>query len=380
MKLKTQDVKSLIKKTFSEWSSDKAPKMAAAMAYYAVFSMGPLLLIAVSVASLFFGEQAARGELLSQISGLIGPSAAQAISGMLKSVQEKQATGITAVVGIGTLLATASGVFAELQDSLNQIWNVRPAKSVGFTGMIKKRLLSFGMVFSIGFLLLVSLVLTSMLELGLKYVGDLIPGAQVVWQIVSFLVSFSLVTALFAAMFRYLPDAKIAWRDLWIGSAITSALFTLGKFGISLYLAHSATASAFGAAASLVILLLWIYYSAQIFFFGAEFTRIYANTYGLGIIPRVGATKVTRPPEQSLNRKDFNVNSFSKNKNRLKSFDDAIKSVNDAEQPLKNEMVKTKLTLSNLLKARKYYIIGSTIVAAITYLIQMRRRKNAEAH
>jgi membrane protein len=380
MKLKTQDVKKLLKKTFSEWSDDKAPKMAAALAYYAVFSMGPLLLIAVSVASVFFGAEAARGELFSQISSLIGPATAEAISGMLKSMQQHQSTGATALVGIGTLLVTASGVFAELQDSLNKIWNVRPAKSVGFTGMIKKRLLSFGMVFSIGFLLLVSLILTSLLEVGLKYLGGLIPGAQFIWQAVSFVVSFSLVTVLFASMYRYLPDAKIAWRDLWTGSAITAALFTLGKFGISLYLAHSATASAFGAAASLVILLLWVYYSAQIFFFGAEFTRIYANDFGLGIIPRVGATKVNEQPVSELNRKDFDVNSFSNRKNKLKTFDDALASVNEAEQPLKNEVVKAKKTLSTILKARKYYILGSTVFAVITYFIQLSRRKHAKTN
>jgi membrane protein len=383
MKFKTQNIKSLFKSTFQEWKDDKAPKMAAAMAYYAVFSMGPLLLIALTVASIFFGEEAARTEMLSQISNMVGSSSSEAIAGMLQNIRNRQQTGLTAIVGIGTLLIAASGVFAELQDSLNRIWEIRPLPTKGFGSMIKKRLLSFGMVFSIGFLLLISLILTSMMEAGLKYVGSMLPGLEFIWQAASFVISFALVTVLFACMFRYLPDAKIAWRDLWKGSAITAAFFTLGKFGISLYLAHSATASTFGAAGSLVILLLWIYYSAQIFFFGAEFTQVYAKQYGQGIVPNAGAEKINKNPDISI-RKDKHVNSDkskSKISSGVKSFDDAVKKINELEQPLKNELLKTKLRFSRFLVARKYYLMATTVLGIAGYFYrQYRRKKYAEAN
>lgn len=383
MKINLQGLKSLFKSTFREWKDDKAPKMAAAMAYYAVFSMGPLLLIALTVASAFFGEEAARTEMLSQISSVVGASTTEAIASMLQNISERQSTGLTAIAGVGMLLLTASGVFAELQDSLNRIWEIKPVPTKGFSALVKKRLLSFGMVFTIGFLLLVSLILTSLLEGFLKNMDGLLPGLEYLWQFLSFGFSFGLVTVLFACMFRYLPDAKIAWRDLWKGSAITAAFFTLGKFGISLYLAHSATASAFGAAGSVVILLLWIYYSAQIFFFGAEFTQVYAKKYGRGIVPNAGAVRINKNPDTSI-RKDEHVKSEkikSKVSSSVKSFDEAVKKIQEIEQPLKNELMKTKLQFSRFLVARKYYILASTVIGVVSYFYRnYRRKKHAEAH
>jgi len=383
MKFETQNVKSLFKDTFQEWKDDTAPKMAAALSYYAVFSMGPLLLIALTVASAFFGEEAARTQMLSQISNIVGAASTEVIAGMLQNIRDKQSTGATAILGVGLLILTASGLFAELQDSLNRIWEIRPLPTKGLGPLIKKRLLSFGMVFSIGFLLLISLILTSVMEAGLKYMGDRIPGADFLWQAFAFIVSFGLVTVLFACMFRYLPDAKIEWRDLWKGSAITAAFFTIGKTGISLYLAHSATASVFGAAGSLVILLLWIYYSAQIFFFGAEFTQVYTKKHGSGIVPNANAERINKNPDASI-RKDENVKSEkikSKISSGVRSFDEAVKKINDLEQPLKNELMKTKLTFARFMVARKYYIMASTVLGIAGYFYrQYKRRKYAEAN
>lgn len=383
MNIKLQNIKTLFKCTFQEWKDDKAPRMAAAMAYYAVFSMGPLLLIALTVASIFFGEEAARTEMLTQISSVVGASTTEAIAGMLQNIRERQSTGLTAVAGVGLLLLTASGVFAELQDSLNRIWEIKPQPTKGLAPLIKKRLLSFGMVFTIGFLLLVSLILTSILEGVLKNMEGLLPGMQYLWQVLSFAFSFALITVLFACMFRYLPDAKIEWRDLWKGSAITAAFFTLGKFGISLYLAHSATASAFGAAGSVVILLLWIYYSAQIFFFGAEFTQVYAKNHGSGIVPNADAVRINKNPDKSF-RKEIHVKSDkikSKVSSSVKSFDEAVKKIQEIEQPLKNELMKTKLQFSRFLVARKYYILASTVLGIASYFYRnYRRKKHAEAH
>jgi membrane protein len=380
MKLKAHDVKSIFKDTFSEWKEDKAPKLAAALSYYAVFSIGPLFLIAVGVASIFFGQSAAQEQIITQAKAFVGDSAAETISGLLRNFQERQAGGPAAIIGLVTLVIAATGVFAELQDSMNSIWEVKPAKIKGVGGIIKKRLLSFGMVLAIGFLLLISLIATTVLEGVMAAI--VLPGGEFIWQAVSFAVTFGLITLLFASMFRYLPDAKIAWRDLWIGAALTALLFTLGKHFISLYLAKNATASAFGAAGSLVVLLLWVYYSAQIFFFGAEFTQTYANTYGSGIVPNEGATSTAGTMDYIHKRKEammkIPVKHAKGTNHKIKTFNDAITAVKATEQPLKNEIRKTRLTVANLMKAKKYYIMASTALAVISYIL--RRRKHAKAH
>lgn len=279
MNSKIEAIKYLSKTTISEWRKDKVPKLAASLAYYTVFSIPPLLLIAMGIAGIFFGEEAARGQVFSQLSGLVGSGAAETVQEIIKNFQQRQNGGIAVFVGFLALLLGATGVFGELQDSLNQIWKVTPKKSKGILGFLRKRWLSFGMILVFGFLLLVSLVMTSLLAAGLKYAGDSVPLVEAAWQGISQLINFALVTFLFAAMFRFLPDAKTAWKDVWVGAAITAILFTIGKFFISLYLGNSATVSAFGAAGSLILLFLWVYYSAQIFFLGAEFTHVYAMAY-----------------------------------------------------------------------------------------------------
>ncbi len=282
----------LLKETFAAWSEDKVPRLGAALAYYTTFSLAPLLLIVVGVAALVFGEEAAQGRIVEQISGLVGEKGAEAIQAMLQSASEETSSGVVAaIVGVVALLFGASGVFGELQDALNTIWGVKPKPGRAILGAIKDRFFSFAMVLAIAFLLLVSLVVTAALAAVGKFGSGLIPEAFL--QALNLAVSLGVVTLLFAMIFKILPDVRIAWRDVWIGAFATAVLFTVGKSLIGLYLGKSAVGSAFGAAGSLVIVLVWIYYSAQILFLGAEITQVHARHYGTGVVPAADAVLVT---------------------------------------------------------------------------------------
>lgn len=289
------DLWALLKLTFARWNEDRIPKLAAALAYYTSFSIAPILIIAIAVASLVFGSDAARGAVSREISGLVGLRIGEGIESLLKSAWQPKA-GLTAtILGAIALVLGASGVFAELQDSLNVIWKVRKKERRGFWGVIRDRFLSFSMVLGIGFLLLVSLVLSA----GLNAVGEAMAGWQGKGATIRLLGSaFSLlaITLLFAASFRILPDAVTRWRDIWVGALLTAGLFSLGKYLIGLYLGKSSLGSTYGAAGSFVLLLLWIYYSSQIFFFGAEFTKTWADTHGLAPKPRAGAIRTPERP------------------------------------------------------------------------------------
>lgn len=284
----------LLKDTFSEWSEDKVPRLAAALAYYTAFALAPLLLIAISVAGLVFGREAASNQIGQQLSGLLGPSAAESVNTMVAAAGADKGGGILAsIIGIVTLLFAASGVFGELQDSLNTIWEVQPKPNQGLLATLKQRFFSFGMVLGVGFLLLISLVLSATLGA----LGGVVSGDQasqsLIWKVVNFVVSFGVITLLFALIYKILPDVKIQWRDVWIGALVTALLFTLGKAAIGWYLGRPGTTSTYGAAGSFVALLLWVYYSAQILFFGAEFTQVYAKAYGSQIEPAENAVPVT---------------------------------------------------------------------------------------
>jgi membrane protein len=269
----------LLKETASEWSSDDAPRLGASLAFYTMLSLGPLLLLAVSGAGLLFGEQAARGQIIEQLHGLIGPEGAQAIQDVLASTVNQKSSGwLATIVGVGTLLFGASGAFGELQAALNRIWNVKPAAGRGVWGIIKSRFFSFTMVLGTGFLLLVSLVVSAGLAALAEFdLGFALPGLATFWQLVNQGVGFGVITLLFAILFKFVPETQVDWRDVWVGAALTAALFTLGKLAIGLYLGHSAFSSTYGAAGSLIALLVWVYYSAQILFFGAEFTQVHAR-------------------------------------------------------------------------------------------------------
>jgi len=269
----------LFKQTFSEFASDKVPRLGAALAYYTIFSIAPLLLITIAIAGLVFGREAAGGQIYAQLRGVLGPESAEMIQKMVEAAAKPKAGSIATIVGVITLLLGASGVIGQLKDALNTIWDVKPP-ATGFMGRLKNYLMNGAMVLGIGFLLLVSLILDSTIAAFGKFAGEHLPGGEGVWQILELVVSFGVITVLFAAIFRFLPDLKLEWRDVWFGAAFTSFLFVIGKFALGLYLGKSAVGSSYGAAGSLVVVLLWVYYASQIVLFGAEFTQVYARTHG----------------------------------------------------------------------------------------------------
>ncbi len=297
--MRPKDVIPLLKQTVSEWVDDKAPTMAAALSYYTIFSIAPVLIIAVAVAGLAFGQEAARGQIQGQLSGLLGETGAKVLQDMMASARKPSAGILATLIGLVVLIFGATGVFAQLQEALDTIWKVEK-KNIkgGLLGFMRTRFLSFAMVLGIGFLLLVSLVLTAALAAVGKFVGGLMPGWETVWQFTNILVSFGVITVLFAMIYKVLPSTPVTWRDVWLGAAVTSLLFSLGKFGIGLYLGKSSVGSSYGAAGSLAILLTWVYYSAQILFFGAEFTYVYSKTQGTRA--RKGPLPNQLDPHQSI--------------------------------------------------------------------------------
>jgi membrane protein len=279
----------LVKHTATEWIDQGVSRMGAALAFYTLFAIAPLFIIVLAIAGLWFGEAAARRELFSQVSGLVGSEGGDAIQALISAANRPKTGAWATVIAVVTLFVGATGVFVQLQDALNSIWGVRRAPGRGLRNFIKDRLLSFALIVGIGFLLLVSLVLSAGLSALGKYMGGLLPVQETLWQGINFVVSFGVITLLFAMIFKLLPDVKIAWRDVWIGAMLTALLFNLGKFLLGLYLGRSSVTSAYGAAGSLVIVLLWVYYSAQILFFGAKFTQLYASQHSSHLEPVPGA-------------------------------------------------------------------------------------------
>jgi membrane protein len=270
----------LLKTTFLEWSRDKVPRMGAALAYYTIFSLAPLLVIAIAIAGFVFGREAVEGRITYEIQGLIGSESARAVQTMIQSAHKPAHGVIATIFGVVILLIGASGVFTEMQDALNTIWKVDTTSKTGVWNMLKYRFLSFGMVLGIGFLLLVSLLLSAALTAVATYASSFLPIPPVAIHAIDFLFSVLFIAALMALIFKLLPDVKIAWGDVWVGAALTSLLFTAGKFLIGFYIGKSVTMSAYGAAGSVVIILAWIYYSAQLLYFGAEFTQVYSEKCG----------------------------------------------------------------------------------------------------
>jgi membrane protein len=278
---RVETIWSLVKESVAAWIEDYAPSMGAALAYYTLFSIAPLLLIVIAIAGVVFGADAAQNAIVGQLEGLIGHEGAVAVQGLLRSASEPTRGAVATAVGAVTLLIGATTVFAELQSALDRVWEVPAAKrATGIWSLLRQRLLSFGMILVLGLLMLVSLVLSAAIAALGKWWGGLFEGWEAVLQLVNFAVSFAIVTALFAAIYKIMPRAQIAWRDVWIGAVVTALLFNVGKFLIGLYLGKSGVTSAFGAAGSLVVLLIWVYYSAQIFLLGAEFTWAYAHAGG----------------------------------------------------------------------------------------------------
>jgi membrane protein len=266
----------LVKQAGYDWYDDKAPRLGAALAYYSIFSIAPLLILVIAIAGLWLGPQGAQNDLVQEIKQTVGEDSGNAIQDMIRHASDRHAGIIATVVAVVVLLVGASGVFGALQDALNTIWKVTPKPGRPVLGFIKDRFLSFTMVLGTGFLLLVSLILTAVLEAVAKYISPTcLSGGLCLWQVVNAAVSFGIITLLFALIFKVLPDVILTWKDVWIGAAVTALLFTLGKYLIGVYLGRAGVASYYGAAGSMVVILVWVYYSAQILLFGAEFARVH---------------------------------------------------------------------------------------------------------
>jgi membrane protein len=346
------ELPNLIKLAYQGWKEDRASRLSAALAYYTIFSLAPLLVIVIAITGLIWEADVVRTQLLNQIQSLVGAEGASFVADLITNTGSPAEDIVATIIGIITLLFGALGVFNELHNSLNIIWEVKEEKPKGFLQTIKKviidRLLSFTMILGIGFLLLVSLVISAGLSATQETIGNALPLSEVILQIVNTVISIGVITILFALMYKFLPDAEIAWRDVWVGAFITSIFFSLGKTAIGLYLGNSAVASSFGAAGSLVLLLLWIYYSAQILFFGAEFTQVYANKYGSKIIPE-GEEKAAQP--ESKGTKDL----------RGQPALPAPSNISGRESRLERENRQTARVLLGLMVASFFTGIATTI-------------------
>jgi membrane protein len=273
-------LKIVLIESLKSWIDHRSASKSAALAFYTLFSMTPILVLAIAVAGYFFGAEAAQGEIVSQVQGLVGPNGAQAVQALLAAARDPASGLVATLVASVLLLLGATTVFAELKGSLDELWGIdKPRQSV-FSVLLRTRLLSFGMVLVLAFLLLVSLVVSAALAMLGRYADGVLGSSAAVLATTSSLISFGVIACMFAVIYKTLPDAPLSWRDVWIGTAFTAGLFSLGKYAIGLYLGNSAVASSFGAAGSVIALLLWVYYSALIFFLGAEFTRQYALWFG----------------------------------------------------------------------------------------------------
>ncbi|MEJ7606810.1 MAG: YihY/virulence factor BrkB family protein [Bryobacteraceae bacterium] len=283
-------IKELALKTYNEFIEDQGPRLGAALAYYTALSLAPLLILLIALAGLMFGKEAAQGQLFGELQGMVGSDGAKAIEEMIQKSNKPSSGIVASIIGFLTLLFGASSVAGELKSSLNQIWNVKEPADSGISGMVKYRSQALVVVLGGGFLMLVSLVASSVLAGGGKYLAGMLPLPEIVLQTFNFVLSLLVITGVFAVLFKYLPDVKIEWRDVLFGAAVTALLFTIGKTLIGLYLGKASFGSTYGAAGSLIIVLVWIYYSSQIFFFGAEFTQVYSGEHGsrqgvAGVLP-----------------------------------------------------------------------------------------------
>jgi membrane protein len=303
-----ESVWELLKRTVTQWIEDQPFQLASSLSYYTLFSLAPLLVIVIAIAGFAFGREAAQQQIVGTIKGMIGQQSAEAVQGMIQNASNEPKTGMIAtVVGVFTLILGAGGVVGQLQSSLNTIWGVAPKAGQGIWGFVRQRFISYAMILGIGFLLLVSLVISALVASLTQFVGSLFGGAEIIAHVLDLGVSFVISTILFAMIYKFLPDVRIEWRDVWIGAALTSVLFTVGKFLIGLYLGRTGVSSTYGAAGSLITVLLWVYYSSLIFFLGAEFTQVYASLYGSGVVPAdhaepISAQKRETPPPERRTR------------------------------------------------------------------------------
>src|SRR6478672_10929115 len=287
----------VLKHAFIGWWNDNVPRLGASLAYYTLFAMAPILVIAIGVAGLVFGPTAVRGEVVGQIQGLVGRQGAEAVQAMIQGAAHPSSSVLATVVGVVTAFLGATGAFIELQTALNAIWRVKPRPGVSVREFLLQRLISFGLVVGVGFILLVSLLVSAALAGLSKYLGHSFPTLTALWEAGNVLVSLGVFTLLFAMVYKVLPDVRLGWRDVWVGALVTAGFFSIGKQVIGLYLGTSSVASSYGAAGSVVVLLIWVYYSAQVVLLGAEFTRYYVERFHGEPPPLRYATKGPPPPE-----------------------------------------------------------------------------------
>jgi membrane protein len=294
-KTKIQKTGFLLKETFNEFIDDNGMKLSAALSYYTIFSLPPLLIIIISVCGFFFGADAVRGEIFWQINGLVGNNAALQIQETIRNVSLSNSNTFVTTIGVIVLLIGASGVFAEIQDSINYIWGIKAKPKRGIIKFLKNRLMSFSMIGTAGFLLMVGLIINSLMDVLSKRLTNFLPNLNVnFYYTINTIILFIIITILFTMIFKTLPDGKVVLRDCIIGAAFTAILFMLGKFAIGAYLGSSAIASVYGAAGSVILILVWVYYSAIILYFGAEFTKVYAHTHGKKIIPNKYSVRIEK--------------------------------------------------------------------------------------
>jgi len=274
------EVLNFAKQVFKEYTEDKVPRLAAALAYYTVFSIAPLLLVAIAAVGVVYSGEAAESAVVQAVSDSVSPSAAEVVQNLINNAYNAEGSLLSTIVSIAVVLITSTVLFGQLQSALNTMWDVEPEEGNGVIGILVNKALSFGMVLVIGLLLLISLIASTAIQAVATYATGLVPAMVVIIRIVNFAVAFGMTMLLFAAIYKFLPNADIEWRDVWIGAAVTSLLFSIGRYALSWYLGTSSTTSVYGAAGSFVLLLLWVFYSAQLILLGAEFTQVWARRYG----------------------------------------------------------------------------------------------------
>ena len=354
----------LCKEAATAWVDDYAPSMGAAISYYTMFSLAPLLVIVIALAGALFGAEAVQGQIAAQLAGLIGQEGAEAVQALIKSANEPSrgliAGGISAVV----LVVGATTVFAELQSALDRIWHVpERAKPSGVWGILRARVLSFGLILGLAFLLMVSLVVSAMLAALGNWSVDFFPGWELVLQIVNAVVTLGILTVLFAMIYKLMPSAPIAWPDVWIGAAVTAVLFEVGKVLIGLYLGKSSVTESFAAAGSLVVLLAWVYYAAQIFLLGAEFTKVYANAHG-----SVAAGKATAATELAARRSEQGTDGGAV---RAQDLEDDTETLEKVEETRRKLEARTRKATAKLLQQA----VGLFVISVATRVVARKHRK-----
>ncbi|MCE7073352.1 YihY/virulence factor BrkB family protein [Dyadobacter sp. CY327] len=364
---------SLFKDSFSEFMEDNCLKLSAALSYYTIFSLAPMLLVIISIVSIVFGKEAFQGELFGQISGLVGKEAALQLQELIKNAELSNKSGLAATIGIVTLLIGATGVFAEIQDSINYIWSIKSKPKKGWLQYLKNRLLSFSIIITLGFLLIVSLGVNTLVDLMSARLERYFSEVSVIFfSVLNVVVVMAIITALFSVIFKILPDGHVRWKECIVGAAFTAILFAIGKFGISFYLGKQDLGATYGASASIVILLTWVYYSSIILYFGAEFTKVYAKTDGVGISPNEHAVLMVRremeqdKPEQAIADAQHATTSVNPKEVTHKMMDTVTQFIDDKLNAIRAEI---KAKIAQITAPFSYYAFVAIIVFMIVIMV-----------